>query len=324
MEKAIPLEGEWKLSQCDLHQHDCVLVADLTTALVDKGNGEVEASGQLAVVVQRLGGDHLVLSVKADDRVVDLKAHLQSSYGVALESQQLFVHQRMVEDDRTLAFYLQPPCQTLTLLLASPPPVLITTTYHRPIHFYNDAAIDEVRRCLQIPGVGRREVRGWGLTECADWLEEVGGKVGGVWAQVQVMGVKGVSATGLTWVYEEDEVKDRMNRWMQGGGGDEGRSGAEREEVVVDGEEMEEGSPVPSSADPALPVVEVIDLEGGEVGSGRRRPRGAAMRSAAVCELTAEHRTHAERRRRRRKGGAHGEVVDLVGKADEAVTVDLR
>ena len=324
MAQAVELHPSTDVLSCDLHGHDSALVAE---HLIDPVDTASAASGPslLTLIVQRLGGDHLTLSVDGQDSIAELKRHLHSSYDVPFDSQQLFVRQQMAEDDRSLSSYLQPPDPALTLLLASPAPLLITAAPHRPIHFYSEDAIDAVRGCMQMATVSRRQVQGWSVSECAQWLEECGEVVGKLWAQVQTLGLKGASATGLKWIHEEeDEEREEMDRWT--------REGVDRPmsyrrptpRVEVDVEALQADADAAAEADAptadlTLPVVELIDLdEAASAEWGLRSPRKVrtwSMRTAGASVAVGEGGRARKRRAKGRGGsGARGgvEVVDLV------------
>ena len=319
MATAVELRPTLDVLSCELYSHDTVLVAELVMEAAGCAAAGVLSASLLTLIVQRLGGDHLILTVDGGDSIAVLKRHLHDAYGVPFDSQQLFIRQQQTADERLLSSYLQPPEHTLTLLLASPAPLLISAAAHRPVHLYSEDAVSAVRRCMQMPVLGRRTVRGWTAAECAEWLEDAGGRVGRLWEQVRLGGVKGVSATGLTWVVEDDEERERMNRWTQSGGAS---AHCTREVIDVNDASTSASSryllsppPSPAAADPLLPVVEVIDLNDADVdlGAMRRRGQGAGRRAVSAPAVLSPEK----RRARKRKARGHSlALVDLVEEED--------
>ena len=319
MADAVELQPSMDVLRCGLHHHDCALVAEIITDPIAPAPAAI-ASSLLTLIVQRLGGDHLILSVDGRDSIAQLKRHLHSSYDVPFDSQQLFIRQQMADDDRSLSSYLQPPDPTLTLLLASPAPLLITAAPHRPIHFYTPQAIEAVRACMQTVTVSRRQVQSWGVTECAEWLESCGDTVGRVWAEVQSLGLKGASATGLRWLREDDEEREEMDRWTQEGVDRPTRRSRPltRDEVDVEALQPPDDAypPATDTADPTLPVVELIHLDEAAGDWARlrssRRKRARPMRAVSAPMVVSPRKRRARGGRGMGRAGGGAEVVDLV------------
>ena len=211
MDKAVELSGGMRVLSCQLDQSDAVLVASIISLPPSSTVAPPDVTSEVQLLVQRLAGDHITLSFDANETVASLKHCLHTSFHVPLDEQELFFQQQPLDDTSTIASYLLPTTSPTThnnqiaLLLASPPPLHTSSTHYHPITYYTPHAIHATRLLFTTHVPARREVRGWGVGECVEWLAECRGRVGGVWACVEGRVVKGVGSTGLVWLVDAEE-----------------------------------------------------------------------------------------------------------------------
>ena len=208
MDKAVELSGGARVLGCQLDQPDAVLVASIT-ALPPSSTSTVTPAlipSEVQLLVQRLAGDHITLAFDANETVASLKHCLHTSFHVPLDEQELFFQQQPLDDDSLIGSYLQDDSDNrIALLLSSPAPVLVSSSVYNPITYYTHRAVHDVRELMLMRIPARREVRGWTVTQCVDWLEVSRGRLGRVWAGVHNRAVKGVSSTGLSWLPDKEE-----------------------------------------------------------------------------------------------------------------------
>ena len=216
MEKAVELTDGMRVLSCQLDQPDAVLVASITSLPSSSGDNSTlsAVSSEVQLLVQRLAGDHITLSFDANETVASLKRCLHTAFHVPLDEQELFFQQQPLDDNSLIGSYLPQPSAAvdnnssgnhIALLLSSPTPLHTSSTFYNPITYYTQQAIQLTRHLFTMSIPTRREVRGWGVAECVEWLVECRGRVGAVWAAVDCREMAGVSSTGLVWLVDEEE-----------------------------------------------------------------------------------------------------------------------
>ena len=204
MGKAVELSGDMRVLSCQLDQSDAVLVASIVT--LPPTFSSACASSEVQLLVQRLAGDHITLAFDANETVAALKRCLHTSFHVPLDEQELFFQQQPLDDDSLIGSYLQPESHNrIALLLSSPSPVLVSSVVYHSITYYTHRAVHDVRELMLMRIPARREVRGWTVAQCVDWLEVSRDRIGRVWAAVHGRAVKGESSTGLSWLPDDEE-----------------------------------------------------------------------------------------------------------------------
>ena len=208
MDKTVELEGAVRVLSCQLDQPDTVLAVSITALPPPASTNSVpsDVSSEVQLLVQRLAGDHITLLFDANETVAALKHCLHTSFHVPLDEQELFFQQQPLDDDSLIGSYLQPDSDNrIALLLSSPSPVLVSFVSYHTITYYTHRAVHDVRELMLMRVPARREVRGWSVGQCVEWLEASRSRVGRVWAAVHGRAVKGVSSTGLSWLPDEEE-----------------------------------------------------------------------------------------------------------------------
>ena len=333
MDKAVELTGAMRVLSCQLDQIDAVLVASITYLPPSSSTTSAPAN-EVQLLVQRLAGDHITLSFDANETVASLKRCLHTSFHVPLDEQELFFQQEALDDDSLIGSYLQVDSDNrIALLLSSPSPVLVSSVVYQPITYYSHRAIHDVRELMLMRVPARREVRGWAVAQCVEWLEVSRGRLGRVWAAVEGRAVKGVSSTGLSWLPDAEEEA----LWQQT------RDSHLRQLDSVDVSYDPTTDTVPSSVHRAVsatvakwphecvaeedgvPRVEHIDLDddGSVYDESHARLLPRFKRSLSAPVISPNKVSKRQRRQRRRQVAAvvdlRETVVDSAGEEEDAV-----